>query len=229
MLIPFGQDQNPSAPVVDLSWPKSLPILTRGNERLYHLGLLIVAVELIQLLQPEVVACRVRIRIIVRIAPQITKVIHKHERPIDLLLNQDRVLGYVAQCTRACSHVAGVHRSAKLGDDGIAICVCGRDPSMSKQAIRQLGWRDGVGINKSEASPEVHCEGALIILQHCLPTALSYDHPFVNSLGVEKELIKSHDGHCKNMRLRKRRHGSRIAESCFVDTLDEIAGLLEFD
>src|SRR6266478_4215047 len=52
---------------VDLSWPKSLPILRRGNERLDHLGLLKVAVELIQLRDPKVVTGKICIRRIVGI------------------------------------------------------------------------------------------------------------------------------------------------------------------
>src|SRR6266508_6212461 len=45
--------------LVDLSWPKSLPILCRGNERLNHFGLLKVTVELIQLRQPKVVTGKI--------------------------------------------------------------------------------------------------------------------------------------------------------------------------
>src|SRR5438128_12492081 len=69
--------------VIDLSRPKSLPILCRGNERLYHFGLLKVPVELIQLREPEIVARIVRIRIITRIAAQVSKVLHQDERAIE--------------------------------------------------------------------------------------------------------------------------------------------------
>src|SRR5436853_524430 len=57
---------------------KTAAVLGGSNKRLDHLGLLKVAVELIQLRQPEVIACIVRIRRIVRIAAQITKVIHRY-------------------------------------------------------------------------------------------------------------------------------------------------------
>src|SRR5205823_7030722 len=48
------------------SWPKPLPILTRSDEGLHHLSIDVVAVELIQLRQPKLVARMIRVRQIVR-------------------------------------------------------------------------------------------------------------------------------------------------------------------
>src|SRR5205807_10310723 len=57
-----------------ICWSKSRPILTRINERLDHLRLLIITVELVELCQPEVIAGIIRIRRFVWIAAQIPKV-----------------------------------------------------------------------------------------------------------------------------------------------------------
>src|SRR5438128_12610478 len=69
--------------VIDLSRPKSLPILCRGNERLYHFGLLKVPVELIQLLQPKVVTGIIVVLAFVCVAAQIAEVFHQHEGAIE--------------------------------------------------------------------------------------------------------------------------------------------------
>ena len=55
---------------------KSLPIFGRRDESLYHIGVLKVAVELIQLRQPEVIAGVVSVLWIIGIASQVSKVLH---------------------------------------------------------------------------------------------------------------------------------------------------------
>src|SRR5437016_3876903 len=84
---------------------KSLQILTRSNEGFNHLGLHKVAVELIQLRQPEVVTRKIRVGRVIRIAPQIAKVFHQHESAIEFLLGQHRVLRHIAQSTRSLYRV----------------------------------------------------------------------------------------------------------------------------
>src|SRR2546421_11220420 len=54
-------------------WAKSLPIFTRSDEGLHHLSADVVAVELIQLRQPEIISRVIRVRQIIWIAPQVTK------------------------------------------------------------------------------------------------------------------------------------------------------------
>src|SRR6266545_1936897 len=94
------------------SRPEPLSILARDQERLHHLGVLEVAVELVELRQPEVVALKVecRFRRIVGIAAQVTEVLHQHKRSIELLLFQGGVFGYSSQSTRPRYQVAGRRR-----------------------------------------------------------------------------------------------------------------------
>ena len=58
-------------------------VFSRINKRLDHLGLLKVAAELIQLLQPKIVTGIVRVLTFVRITTQITEVFHQHEGAIE--------------------------------------------------------------------------------------------------------------------------------------------------
>src|SRR5712692_10541087 len=87
------------------SWPKSLPIFSRSNEGFDHLRANEVAVELVQLIQPEFVASVVYVLRIVRIAAQVTEELHQHKCAIELLGVQDRVFGHVAQSTSSRRHV----------------------------------------------------------------------------------------------------------------------------
>ena len=64
------------------------PILTGINESLDHLSAHKVSIELVQLIQPEVVAVKIRVRRIVRVPAQVTEVLHQDERAIEFLLDQ---------------------------------------------------------------------------------------------------------------------------------------------
>src|SRR6266568_1841564 len=66
-------------------WSEALSIFNRSDERLDHLSADKVAVELVQLRQPEVIAGVVCVLGIVRVATQVTKELHQHERAVELL------------------------------------------------------------------------------------------------------------------------------------------------
>src|SRR5207247_6930821 len=78
---------------------KSLSILARGNKRFDHFRTHEVAVELIQLRQPEIIASVVGVRAAVRIAAEVSEELHQDKRAIELLAIQSRVLSHVAQRT----------------------------------------------------------------------------------------------------------------------------------
>jgi hypothetical protein len=59
-----------------ISLTESLPVFDRRQERLHHFSLNVVAVELIQLGQPEVVAVKGPVGRVVRIPSQVTEVLH---------------------------------------------------------------------------------------------------------------------------------------------------------
>src|SRR5207253_7585971 len=66
-------------------WPKSLSVLARRNKRLDHLGADEIAIELIQLRQPEIVTRIVCVRPGVGIAAQISEELHQDKRAIEFL------------------------------------------------------------------------------------------------------------------------------------------------
>src|SRR5215212_4486777 len=61
-----------------------LAVLDGRDKRLDHLGLDEVTVVLVELAEPEVVAVEVRVRRLVRGAPEIPEVLHQHERLVEL-------------------------------------------------------------------------------------------------------------------------------------------------
>src|SRR2546430_11302491 len=72
---------------------KPLPIFDRTDESLHHFGTDEIAVELVELRQPELITGVIQVRQIVRIATQITEELHQHESPVELIRHQRRVLG----------------------------------------------------------------------------------------------------------------------------------------
>lgn len=84
------------------SRPKPFSIFNRGQKCLDHFRIDIVSVELIQFRQPEIIAaiiarCFGRIG---RVTAQVTIVFHQHERSIEFLLHECRILGHTPQYAR---------------------------------------------------------------------------------------------------------------------------------
>src|SRR5262245_1655462 len=79
------------------SLAEPLPVLARSDEGLDHLGLNKVPVEEVQLGQPEVETGMIGVGSLIRIAPQIAKVLHQDESAIEFGAVQDRILSHVAQ------------------------------------------------------------------------------------------------------------------------------------
>ena len=73
-----------------------MPVLSGSDEGLYHLGSNEVPVELVQLVQPKLVAGVVRVLRIVWVAAQVTEELHQHERASELLLLPQYALSNVA-------------------------------------------------------------------------------------------------------------------------------------
>src|SRR5438094_2829043 len=70
------------------SRPKALAVLDGSDEGLYHLRVLKVSIELIQLRQPEIIAGVIRVRRIIGIASQVTKELHQNERAVGFSAHQ---------------------------------------------------------------------------------------------------------------------------------------------
>ena len=72
---------------------ESSSILGRNDERLNHFGRIVIAVELVQLIQPEFVASIIGVLAAVRIAPEITHELHQHKRAVEFVSGQILILG----------------------------------------------------------------------------------------------------------------------------------------
>src|SRR5436853_552526 len=105
------RDSTPSLPA---SRAKSLTVFARVNERLDHVGILEVAVELVELGQPEIVTRVIGVGSIIRIASQVAEVLHQDKRAVEFLLLQRRVLSYAAQRRSPGRSVSRVACSTKI-------------------------------------------------------------------------------------------------------------------
>src|SRR5215831_15454308 len=72
------------------SWAKACAIFARGNKALDHFRANVIAVGLVEFIQPEVVAVKVQREFGrgVRVPSQITEVLHQHKRAIEFTLLQ---------------------------------------------------------------------------------------------------------------------------------------------
>src|SRR5207249_876051 len=91
----------------------TLSIFRRRNKGLDHLGGDEVAVELIQLRQPEVEAGVVSVGSVTRVAAQVSEVLHQYERAVELGVVEVLILAKLPQCLRAGCQVACVGGRAK--------------------------------------------------------------------------------------------------------------------
>src|SRR5882724_8362529 len=98
---------------------EAVPVFTRIEECLHHLGGHEVSIELIQFAQPEVIAAEVEVLLgrIVRVTPEVTKVLHQDKRFVQLLLLEGCVLSNTPYDARSCGSVSGRGSPrAKLSD-----------------------------------------------------------------------------------------------------------------
>ena len=76
---------------------KAIAVFTGNDERLDHFCLFKVAVELVQLVQPELITSRIRV------APQVTKVFHHHKHLVALGVYETLVARYLSQHPGKCA------------------------------------------------------------------------------------------------------------------------------
>ena len=67
-----------------IGWRYSVDLM----KRFYHIGIYEVAVKLVELVQPEIVAVEIVVRGIVRISSKISEVFHQHEGIVELRLSE---------------------------------------------------------------------------------------------------------------------------------------------
>ena len=76
-----------------------MAILVRRYERLHHFRVNVIAIEAVELAQPEVETRIIesRFRRVIRISAQVSEILHQHKCLVELLCTKSRVLGYVPQ------------------------------------------------------------------------------------------------------------------------------------
>src|SRR5919107_1388731 len=72
--------------------PEALAVFGRDEEGANHLGAYEVAVELVELVEPEVVAVEVRVGRVVGVAAEVSEVFHQDERAVLLALDEVAVI-----------------------------------------------------------------------------------------------------------------------------------------
>src|SRR5437870_13781888 len=102
-----------------------MSVFTGASECLDHLGLVKVAMEAVELVQPEVVTLKVERCLwwIVWVSSQIAEVLHQHKCAVEFLLRQGRVLCHATQGSRARCDVGGCRRKSKLVDGCRAVTL----------------------------------------------------------------------------------------------------------
>ena len=100
-------------PRVDLLRTKTLSIFSGSDERPHPLGGDEVAVELIQLRQPEIEAGVIAVGSVVRIAMEITEVLHQHKGAVEFGVVEIQIFRYLAQRLRPRGEITSVCRAAK--------------------------------------------------------------------------------------------------------------------
>src|SRR5581483_2386138 len=199
---------------------KSLPIFDRGEECFDHLGVDVVAVELVQLVQPEVVAVPVSIRRIVGIALEVSEVLHQHKGAIEFLVSEHLIVGHQTQGTGTRSVIGG--RSLHLAECRRAIVPRSRSQASTQvELIDELLCRQAGRIFVYELRSRYKRGKVIdrIRFQSLLPITLIDDYAVADLRRVCKEL---------SARQRHRRI-LQIPVSRFVGSIDFVTRLLEFD
>ncbi len=95
-----------------------MPVLVRADKGLDHLGVDEVAVETVELIEPEVVALKVQSRLwtVVGVAMQVTKILHQHKGAVEFFAHDLLILSHSSQGPRSSRDVAGIVGAAKLID-----------------------------------------------------------------------------------------------------------------
>ncbi len=138
-----------------------MPIFCRDDERLDHFGGLIVPAKLIQLPKPEVIPAYVAIWRIVRVSPQVTKVLHQDKLPIEFARVERLVLCHSPHhtATRARRRVEFIQGCLPLSGRGC-------DAGMLIERINELLRTHRVRIQSSKlrARDEILRERLLVLL-----------------------------------------------------------------
>src|SRR5581483_9340134 len=210
---------------------ESLAILNRRQKRLHHLGIDVVAIELIQFGQPEIVARVIRILWIVWVAAQVTKVLHQHERAIEFRVDQIRIFSDLSQRLSASGNIVRVRGPGEQIDGGGSFTR----RQHATGVLVQLGdkgcgrHRRGKGGSKSRRLHKLLRECLLVTFEQLCPAWLQDNYSLADSLGAGRKLAEPNYRNRELVRAIKSRNSRGFAKRSLVHPLDQITRLLEFN
>src|SRR5437763_13185421 len=150
------------------------PVLRRAEERLDHLGLDEVAVELVELAQPEVITLEVQRRLGrgVRVSLEVAEVLHQHEGLVGDLRGDGVALGDAPERggpARVAACAEGRDRGARLGARRRDARVGEERVDVSVRVLRAVRRLEGRALDEGEG------ERLLVSFELRLPVALADD------------------------------------------------------
>src|SRR5947209_4509771 len=152
------------------------PVLRRAEERLDHLGLDEVAVELVELAQPEVITLEVQRRLGrgVRVSLEVAEVLHQHEGLVRDLRGDGVALGDTPE--RGGPARVAAPRAVEGADGGARLRAGRRDARVGEERV-DVGGRVLRAVRRLEgrALDEGEGERLLVSFELRLPVALPDD------------------------------------------------------
>src|SRR5437588_3179571 len=178
---------------------KALSILGRSKESFDHLGIDVIAVELIQLGQPELVSGVVesRFRSVIRVATQVTKVFGEHKSAIELSVVEVRVFSYLPDGLSTCCGIRGVAGAAEQIDRPSPLCRRQSVTCVRVQFVDEVRRRHRRR-ERADESRHLHKVAGvrlLIIFEQRVPARLQDYNALPDSLRIGEKLTKSNHGH----------------------------------
>src|ERR1044072_7334473 len=104
-----------------LALAEARAVLGRLNEGAHHLGLVVVAAELFELREPEVVAGKIRVGAAVRVTSQVAEVLHEHEGAVGFLPDERGVFGDLPE--HVCAKARRVRVGREVGPEWLPLGV----------------------------------------------------------------------------------------------------------
>src|SRR6266446_3646218 len=146
-----------TAAAADCLLTEASSIFIGSNKRLEHFGGDIVAVELVELVEPEVKAGEVQVGRGVRVSSQVAEVLHKHKGAVEFVLLQQKVLGDLHEHVSAQGSVGRVR--GDLTDERGALGAGEHRAGVGVQSVDESRGAGAVRIASQEIRPLHEGEG----------------------------------------------------------------------
>src|ERR1043165_3416129 len=141
-----------------LALAEARAVLGRLDEGVHHLGLVVVAAELFELREPEVVAGEIRVGAAVRVTSEVAEVLHQDEGAVGLLLDERGVLGDLPE--HVCAQGGRVRVGREFVHERLPLGARRRDARVREQRVDDAGGAHARREGGLEALAAGACVGA---------------------------------------------------------------------